>query len=84
MRMLRPILLALVVLTGLTGCAENWSYNIKSLHHNEATGRYYAICKSHFSETFVEVDLTRDVFTLLEIDGTCPAPMTVSATPTSR
>lgn len=68
----------------LSACAENWTYDIKSLHHDEKTGRHYVTCKSEYSETYIQVDVTPEVYQLLKIDSTCPAPMSVSpALPTT-
>lgn len=82
------VFLVAVALTALcvtvTGCAENWTYDIKSLRHDEKTGRYYAVCKSEYSETFIQVDVTPEVYQLLKIDSTCPAPMGISPTPAGQ
>lgn len=67
----------------LSACAENWTYDIKSKHHNEQTGRYYVVCKSEYSETYKEVDVTAEVFNLLKIDKECPAPMSTTPTPST-
>lgn len=80
---MRQTLMAIALCLGLTGCATNWTYDVKALHHDTSTGRYYAVCKSEYSETFIEVDVTREVYDLLKIDTTCPAPMTLTPAPTS-
>lgn len=77
---IRLAVVAFLVLT-LSACAENWTYDIKSLHHDEKSGSHYVVCKSEFSETYIQVDVTPEVYQLLKIDGTCPTPMSVSPVP---
>lgn len=62
----------------LSACAENWNYQVKSRHFQEQTGRHYIVCKSEFTETYKEVDVTSEVYNLIKVDDTCPAPMSVS------
>ncbi len=74
----------LVLAFATSACAENWNYDIESKHHNEKTGRYYVVCRSGFTETYKEVDVTADVYNLLKIDRTCPEPMPSTPTNTTE
>ena len=74
---IRTLIVGAVAACSLAGCAKNWTYDVKSMHHDQLTGRHYVVCKSEFSETFIQVDVTPEVYNLIKVDTTCPAPMSI-------
>lgn len=78
---IRTALVLAMTTLALSACAENWAYDVKSLHHDEKTDRYYVVCKSEYSETYIEVTVTPEVYKLVKVDSTCPAPMSIPPAP---